>query len=799
MKNIIHSKQLCALLFCIFCFTNINAQVPEVRFLIHGKVIDARTKKAIKRIPITILPYNKVINADNNGAFLFNMPRATYSFVFDYYPFNKQEIKLDLHSDTTLIVELYSPAGTINLDEVEVTSAKLASEERASIEMIDSHTLSTLPAMIGERDIIKAFALTSGVTSSSEGAADMQVRGGVHGQNLYMLDEIPLFSTEHFFGLVSVYNPTIIKSARLYKSDFPAEYGGKISSVVNVMTEDADLTKLKGEAEISMLTTKLGYNIPIIKDKLALTVAGRISNYSLFNIISPFITESDGTRFSVHFGDINANLFWKINEKNKLKLTFFSNTDGINVNSLENKYAMKVWINNNQQNLGLNWYSTISNKAENHLLLYTDVYGFDFGNSAQHTSASIKDINQILTGIKSTGLVDKISYNLSDKIMLKNGASIKMYGFSPFQFNQNDSNINAVKAEDAVRQIEIVGFTQAEYQIGHQQNINVGLRINTVGNSAKMYTNIEPRFGYHGIFKNDFSISGSLGRMTQPIHRVANSGLGLPFEIFLPSSAILLPESSWNFSLGAAKDFAWNKSKFSLKADAWYKTMKNVIEFKDGYDGLYSTIVSTQIAGASTEKYVTQGNGSAYGIDFSAKYKVKQLSVTADYTWMNADYQFEKLNYGRPFSAPTDIRHSLSLTSEIKLSDAWAFTATWQYRSGKPITIPTYIFANPTAPVHTRGFNYYSNSDYQFVETDRNNYRTKPFHKLDVSFTHNYKTRKKHNDASLSLGIYNVYNQANSYLYYIDGIKNADGTFTPVLKSLSIFPILPSFSWSVKF
>ncbi len=800
MKNTIILKQFAILLFCFIYFANLSAQESEMRFKVHGKIIDARTKKGIKKIPIKVLPFNRVIETDNNGTFLFNMPKGNYSFVMDYYPFVKQEVKLSLQSDTTLVVEMQTIPGSIYLGEVEVIGSRPATESPASLEQIEGRQLKTLPALIGERDILKAFSLTAGVTSSTDGAADMQVRGGLHGQNLYLLDGVPLYSTEHFFGLISVYNPTIIKNAKLYKSDFPAEYGGKISSVINVQTEDADLKKFKGEAEISMLTSKLALNIPLVKDKLALSLAGRLSNYSIVDIISPLLPEQLGTRFGVHFGDINANLFWKLSDKDKLKLTFLSNTDGIDVKSTMDNTVNKVWMNNNQQNLGLNWYKTISDKVENHLLVYGDIYGYDFGNSSLELNTNLKQMMQMLTGINSAGLVDKFSYQLSDKLNLNAGITFKTFGFSPVQFNVNDSNLNNVKAKEQIRLNEGVVFAEGEYKLAKQQTFTAGLRASTIGNQDKMYTNLEPRIGYHSIFANDYSISASIDRMTQPIHRVANSGLGLPFEIFFPSGSTLLPEASWNFSLGAAKDLSLKNAKLSLKVDAWYKTMENMVEFQDGYDAFYTLTYATQSNLMSdTRKYLTQGNGKAYGIDFSAKYNTNGLKLTADYTLMKAVCQFDELNGGLPFAAPTDIRNSLSLTSEFKLSDSWSFSATWQFNSGKPITVPTYIFVNPTANYQPFQVHDYDGRDFQLVETERNNYRTKPFHRMDVSFNHNYKTRKKHLDASISLGIYNIYNQANPYIYYIDGVQNSDKSYTPVLKSMSLFTILPSFSWSVKF
>lgn len=785
------------ILLWAICFASLNAQETELRLKLHGKIIDARTKKGLKRIPIKVLPFNRVIEADNRGAFLFNMPKGKYSFVTDYYPFVKQEVKLDLQSDTTIVIELHTIQGVNYLDEVEVISSKPATEKPASLEQIEGRELKALPALIGERDILKAFGLTAGVTSSSEGAADMQVRGGLHGQNLYLLDGIPLYSTEHFFGMVSVYNPTIIKSAKLYKSDFPAEYGGKISSVINVQTEDANLRKFKGEVEIGLLTSKMALNIPLLKDKLALSVAGRISNYSIIDLVSPLLPEDAGTRFAIHFGDINANLVWKLSNTDKLKLTFLSNTDGIEVQHGSSNEKDKFWTKNNQQNLGLNWNKTIYEKADNHLLVYADNYGYDTGNSVQYISTNQNQIGQVLTGISSMGLIDKFNYHISGKLTLNAGVSFKLYGFSPIQVNVNDSTVNAVKPSDPARLNEGVVFAEGNYQLAKQQQLTVGLRFSAIGNKDKTFTNLEPRIGYHGIFTNDYSISASIGRMTQPIHRVANSGLGFPFEMFYPSSSILSPESSWNFSLGGAKDFSWNNRKLSVKVDAWYKTMENMVEFQDGYDINYVTNYAIQAnTTLTTDKFLAQGNGKAYGIDFSANYNIKSLKLTADYTLMRAICQFDQLNFGRPFDAPTDIRNSLSLTSEIKLSESWSFCATWQYNSGKPITLPTYIFANPTTNPH---FYDYTDINFQQVVTERNNYRTKSTHRLDVSFNHNYKTRKRHLDANISLGIYNVYNQANPFIYYIDGVENPDKTYTPVLKSMSLFPVLPSFSWSVKF
>jgi hypothetical protein len=789
-------KILVCLSALFLCFTAMQAQAYAKRFRVQGTIIDGRTKKGIRRIPFTIKPFNEIIEANNQGAFLFGFPKGEYTFIIDYPPFEKKVIKIDVNKDTTFVVELYSPFESQYIQEVEILSGKSATKQPASVQQIDSHLLNVLPALIGERDILKAFAMTAGVTSSGEGAADMQVRGGNHGQNLYLLDGVPLYSTEHFFGMVSVYNPLIVKSAKLYKSGFPVEYGGKVSSVVDVFTEDANLTKFSGAVDISFLSSKALFNIPIVKNKLALAISGRISNYSLVNIGSLFKLSTDEAKYNLYFGDINANLFWKISEKDKLKLTWFNNSDGFGVTTKDDLFTTSSWMDNKQKNLGLNWYRTISNHSDNQLLAYADSYSFDFGLSNTGIDSKFKSINQLLTGINSVGLVDKYTVNLSDKLKLTSGGSLKTVGFSPAQVNLADTTIARINTKNLVQVIEGVAFSESEYQFAPNQNLTAGLRFSSFGNSDIVYPNLEPRMGYLGIFTHDIAISASVGRLTQPVHRLANSGLGIPFEVFMPSSKNLLPESSWNFSLGLAKDFSFKKSKSSIKIDGWYKSFQNISEFRDGYDALSVMFNNLDMAN-QTREIVTQGKGRAYGMDVSSSLTHKYWSLSADYTLMQATNQFADLNFGKPFAASTDIRHSICLILERKFSTNLTMAVTWQYQSGKPITIPTQLFQYPLRNFETGAL---SNSfrQYQAIETERNNYRTMPFHKLDISLTKSYKVFKRY-EGSYSIGFYNAYNRANPYIYYLSKKWNADGTSKPILKSMSMFPILPSFSWSVKF
>jgi len=301
---------------------------------------------------------------------------------------------------------------------------------------------------------------------------------------------------------------------------------------------------------------------------------------------------------------------------------------------------------------------------------------------------------------------------------------------------------------------------------------------------------------YHGKFNNTFSINASVDKLNQPIHRLANPGLGMPIELFLPSGTELNPQKSWNYSLGVAKDFVNKKNTISFKADVWYKTFQNITEFKDGIDALSVMFYKLDLANYPTE-FVTQGKGKAYGVDLMSSIANKRWTLSTYYTLMQAINQFDDLNFGKPFAASTDIRHLFNVTFKRNFSSKFTMVLTWQYHSGKPITVPTRFFQYPQLDMDNGEL---STTYVRFlaVEDERNNYRTKPFHKLDISFTKEYQAFKRY-DAVFSLGVYNAYNQANPYIYYLSRKWNPDGSYTPKLKSMQMFPILPSVSWSMKF
>jgi len=386
------------------------------------------------------MPFNRKVETNHQGKLLLDMPKGNYTLDIDYYPYNKKSISIHLIADTSIVILLQSPFELQYIDEFEVLATKPYTENPLSVDKIDQIQFRKTPALMGEKDVLKSFQLSSGVSASSEGAADLQVRGGTHGQNLYMLDGIPLYSTQHFFGMVSAYNPLIVKSAQLYKAGFPAAFGGKTSAVVDVKTKNAALNETNTEAEISLLTSKVAINTALIKNKVGFAISGRISNYSLINLLSLSPIKQD-TKLRMGFGDINSNIFWKIDDKNSLKLFHFNNSDRINIFQPDRNSIAKSWIDNSQFSTGVIWNTILSEKSQNDIQLFSDKYVFDYGYMKSDTSVGLNYIKQIVTGIDSYGLSSKFKSEVNNQLNLEAGFEIKNYGFAPVMLNISDSTI----------------------------------------------------------------------------------------------------------------------------------------------------------------------------------------------------------------------------------------------------------------------------------------------------------------------------------------------------------------------
>lgn len=783
-------------MLCFLMLAPLVVVFAQNRCRFYATVVDARSNKPVSKLSLLLLPYKQEIKTDGNGQFLLNIPEGNIQLLFNEYPFDRQEININLQKDTSIVIVLTSPFEHRHIDEVEIISDKMVNDKIASHERLDKQLFFTLPSMLGERDLIKALSLAAGVTSSGEASADMQVRGGNQGQNLYLMNNVPLYFTQHALGFMSAFNPNIVQNAELYKAGFPARYGGKISSVVTVNTIEPSLTKRNGEFEIGLISSKAFINLPLIKDKVGVYVSGRFSNFTPLLVFANMFSEKKDTHFGISFSDINAGVKYKIDERNHIKLDFFRIGDNWNIAQDDRKALTTFRKNNSQMNLSLNWTKSVNNSIENKLLLYID----------DHCSMQSDQIEIVLpddtkrektqgyrTNITSLNISDELNWSINKMLSINSGFSYKDNMFSPLDY-VIDLNANESKKK-ALHFHEFSLFTQSDIRLTDKQNLSIGLRVTTAFNK-QLFFSLEPRLTYQIQLPNNYSMSSSLSKMTQTTHRIANSGLGLPIEIYVPSTTSFLPEKSWIYTVGGGKEIYKTKCRISLKTDFWYKQMENIVEFCDDMDA-YNILLNGYDIYDENQQAITTGKGKAYGTDFSLSFHRKNTTVLVDYTWMRAINQFDKLNNGKPFNSPTDIRNSLSVTVSQKLLATLLFTANWQIRSGKPITIPSNILPQPTIDFSNNTVSL-SETQFIFLYNERNNFRITPFHKLDISITQNFLIKKRY-QSSFSVGLYNAYNQANFFLYTLSVKETRENGYVSQLNSVSIFPIVPFISFSTKF
>jgi len=784
---------LVSLLLSGLCLIVQGQDVPA-RFRLSAVVSEQGTGRLLKKIPVTVLPYNRDVKTDSKGCIRLNLPAGVVTLRIDHAPYDPIEQLVNLSSDSTVTLVLTAPNNTHVLEAVEVVSAKPVNEHNTAVERLDKRWLNQHPGMMGEKDLLKTLSLTSGVTPSREGAADLQVRGGTQGQNLFLLDGLPLYSTTHFFGMASAYNPAVIRRADLYKAAFPARYGGKTASVLDVQSVDADLQRCHGEAEVDLLSAKAALHLPLVKNRLGLFLAGRLSTYSLINALSLFT--DNNYAINLNFNDLNANLLWKPTDKDVLKITAFSNADRFNIDQPDGQQRIIGRIENSQRNTGLSWQRQYDDNHKQTLNLYADHYTFRYGGGMDNLTRTD------YTGFNTTTTIRSLSANatyearIHPTVRLTAGGAYSRYWLRPVNTLYSNELSTSITNQGFDTFSEMALFGEARWQLTRHHQLDAGLRLNNVVNDKEPFLALEPRLCYHGRLSDHYALSASLSKMTQPLHKVQNPGLGVSLELFVPSGGWMKPQQAWIFSIGAGRQQSWLFGAASLKADLWFKQLDHLVEFKDGYD-TQRILLSLNDFSQRTSTFLCQGSGNAFGIDVSGHLSLKKLSFTLDYTWMKATNHFDALNHGNPFPASTDIRHALSMTLDYACSPTIRLSANWQYRSGSPVTVPT-SFARVPAYDFATGTPNPNGSTLVWLTTQRNNVRTLPFHKLDLTLTKNVLVFRRYQGA-FSLGVYNVYNRSNPYLYFIDTQKGPDGNPKPVLKSLSAFTVMPGASFRVVF
>ncbi len=790
-KTIQFSFQLFILLLPLIGFSQVNS-----KYTISGYIIEKGSKENMPGASIYISRLKTGTISNNYGFYSITLPSDTFDIMISFVGYKSQYFKINLTSNIKLDVELENQS---SLNEVVVSaenSDRVSDETQMSKIGLPVEQIKSLPALLGEKDVLKAIQLLPGVQKGSEGSSGIYVRGGGPDQNLIILDDATVYNASHLFGFFSLFNGDALKSVELTKGGFPARYGGRLSSVVEMQMKDGNKEKIHGEAGIGLLSSRLTLEGPIKKNKASFLISGR-RTYIDF-LLRPLIkATNDGNVVGYYFYDLNAKLNYVLDYKNKLYLSGYFGNDKFYLRSKDEGFG-KI-------NASLKWGNATGTLRWNHLInekLFSNV-SFIFSNFlfgigiAQGSGSNFYNLNYS-SGIRDYTIKADFDYYPTSKHTIKMGIIATYHRFVP-----NAVVVKSYDTPDLNKQLKINGYETAiymedDYKITDKWRMNAGFRLSNFNVRTTSYFNPEPRLSLRYALKKDISIKASYAYMNQYLHLLSNSGFGLPTDLWVPATDRISPQKSQQVALGLAKDMEIKNEKFLLSLEGYYKKSKSIIGYKEGSSFLNvgDFDLSNTTTAFSYEDIVTSGNAESYGMEFFIQKKTGKyngwIGYTLSWTWLT----FNELNFGNRFPARYDRRHDISIVNLYKLNDRINLSAVWVYGTGNAITLPlaTYQLQNPSVANSNKNLQGYDNTYTANDYGARNSFRMSPYHRLDISIQ--FHKQKKKYERIFEVAFYNTYNRKNPFYYTTQ--RDAQ-TGIVKLKQISLFPILPSFTWTWKF
>ncbi len=760
-----------------------ESQTPITKtYTISGYVLEEESMESLPGVTIYVKGTALGTSTNKYGFYSITLPSEnTVNLIISSVGYEIERIAVGLEENVALNVNLKPK--TLGLEEIVVhadAQEKISETEQMSAIKIPVAQIKDIPTFIlGIKDPLKAMQLMPGVQTSSEINAGMYVRGGSPDQNLLMLDDAVVYNAFHVFGLFSSFNSDAIKSIELIKGGFPARYGGRLSSVVEMQMKDGNKEEVHGEFGVGLLASKLMLEGPLKKGKSSFMISGRRTYLDL--LVKPFVPKEE--KFGIFFYDINTKLNFVLNDKNKLFISSYSGKDALKFKIDNNKYGFQ-WGN---QTSTLRWNHIYNRKLfSNTSIIYTN-YKFNIFNKGNNQDGLNIDFS---SKIKNYTIKHDIDFMLHPNYVFKTGIKSTYYRFIPSAFTYENASIDSVlNTKNVIKSFDVSMYAEAMIQPIPNLRFNIGVRPNIFHVNGKNYYNLEPRFAVGYTLPHQWAVKASFTAMNQHVHLLSNSGAGMPTDLWVPSTEKLKPKRAKQMALGIAKDLS--ERKWTLTMEGFYKKMDNILAYKDGTAFVLEFGDNPEaINEVDWQQNVLVGQGWSYGSEFLIQKKTGKFSGWLGYTLSWTKHQFDGINDGEKFYAKYDRRHDISIVGIYKPKPKVTLSASWVYATGNAITIPKYyLILEP----HILGEGY--SRQHKVVQYGkRNAFRTIPYHRLNMSIQF-HKKKKKGRERTWEISVYNVYGHINPFIY----IPNEDANTNKNKLSYFGLPFLPSFSYNLKF
>ena len=779
------------------------------QFTISGYVSDAASGEALTGASITA--GSAGASANTYGFYSLPLASAAFRLQVRYLGYEPMELQLPaLGKDTTISFQLKALA--YELQEVGVMARKATDLKEANLLSIRGEEMKQLPRLMGEADAIKAIQLMPGVMAGREGSSDLIVRGGSPDQNLILLDGVPVYNVSHLLGTFSVFNPDAIKNVDLIKGGFPAPYGGRLSSVVDVQLKEGNNQRFAGEGALGLISSKLLLEGPIKNEKTSYLIAARRTYLDLITATLGALSGESLT--SYNFYDLNGKINHTFSPNDRLFLSVYAGQD---------KFSSRQEISRNKiqedQKFGMQWGNITSALRWNHVFsprLFSNLtlthsrYSFEQG-----TRLHIREeryLEELSTerrvdynsSIKDWGAKADFDYAAHQKHSIRFGGSYTFHNFRPESVRVQADSISLTSDSFSLIQAhEFYAYAEDRIQLNKQIQASAGAHFSGFAVNGTFYKSLQPRLALGYAFSDRLSINTSFATMAQYLHLLSNTSTGTPTDIWVPATDKVKPQRSWQATLGAAALLAQNQ--LELTAELYYKDMKDVAEFKDGSNFVNDFLRSgpeTNFANFVAPPYETRivsGRGWSYGSEWMLRKRQGKTTGWIGYTLAWSWRQLEGINFNQKYPYTYDSRHNISIVVNHQLTEKLSIGGNWVYHTGFVTTLPSASYKAYNEPF------YDPDGSTPYIETvdyigERNNYRMPAYHRLDLSMTHTKK--KRWGERSWNISVYNAYNRMNPYFMQLSNFGSffdSSSRSQRMLLKVSLFPIIPSVSYGFKF
>ncbi len=790
-------KALLPAIFQICLLGHLTAQ----KLTISGYITDAASGEPL--ISATVFDRKSGLGTVSNtyGFYSLTLDQDSVHLVFSYVGYQAGVFQGFLSENTKIDRALES---AIALETVEVTAGRVERiEEQTQMSKVEIpvQQLKKIPFLLGEADLIKAVQLLPGVQSGGEGQTGLYVRGGSPDQNLILLDGVPVYNISHLLGIFSVFNADAVKNVTLTKGGFPARYGGRLSSVLEINMKEGNLQRFEGEGSIGLIASRLTLQGPIWKNRTSFLVSAR-RTYADF-IFRPFAKasarENEEIDPTLFFYDLNVKLQHRINDRHRLFASFYAGSDVFGFRFRDNFRGGSGF---NETDGGIKWGNIIGALRWNYqigpkLFLNTTATrsSYNIGISGQNTRFNGQRTDyfnsKYFTGIEDAGLRTDLEWLPAPQHTVRMGAFMTHHTYKPGAVSLKTSNaqesLDTLVGSNTSKALEYALYLEDEWR-AEKFSANVGVHLSAFRTSGTNYVSAQPRLGVRYAWNDRLALKASFSTMAQYINLLTNESFSLPTDLWVPSTAKIQPQRSWQVALGGAQTIG---QSIELSVEAFYKRMQNVLSYREGASFLFGLETDWQ------EK-VVQGRGEAYGLEFLLQKKVGRFTGWLGYTLSWNNRQFDEINGGKVFPFRYDRRHDIALVASYQLNKKITLSANWVFGTGNAVTLHTYQY-----PVFEpiKGQNFLRREIIQAGNL-KNDFRMRNYHRLDVSIA--FHKEKKHWERDWVIGLYNAYSRRNPYFIlpteeYVFNPQTGQRENKTVFKQISLFPVIPSVSYNFKF